>query len=165
MSRLKFEKKPADSKYLHHDFHILCDFGLIYVAEKYGEQGVKVYLEQLAETYYAPLIEDIKHCGLIAVKEFLNRIYEAEEASDALSLTTGDDMLNVKVKWCPAVRYMKSCGHDTSKWYIETTRVLYRAIADFAGIGFRLDSYNPENGAAEFIFWINSKKQDGRDTK
>jgi hypothetical protein len=92
-------------------------------------------------------------------------IYAAEEASDALSLTTGGDTLQVTVKWCPAVCYMKSCGHKTSNWYVETSRILYKAIADLAGIGFRLDSYNSENGAADFIFWIISKKQDGRDAK
>lgn len=165
MSSLRVVKKPADNKYLHRDFHILCDFGLSYVAEKHGEQGVKDYLEQLAETYYTPLIEDIKHNGLMPVKEYLLTVYEAEEASDALSLTTGDGTIDVKVKWCPAVRYMKSNGHNPSKWYVETTSVLYQAIADLAGVGFRLDSYDPENGAAEFCFWIKSKKKDGRDAR
>ena len=38
------DRRAADNKYLHRDFHISNDLGAAYIAEKYGPEGVDEYL-------------------------------------------------------------------------------------------------------------------------
>ena len=150
------ERKASDNKYLHRDFHISADIGLSYVGEKYGDNGVREYLTLFAQAYYKPLADAIKAHGLAAMKDHIERIYEIEEASDALAMVLSDDCLNVEISYCPAIRFMKSKGHTPSLWYVEATRTVNATIADMADIGFSLLSYNEDNGAAAYRFFRRS---------
>ena len=145
------DMKSDDNKYLHRDFHLLGDNALAYCAEKYGEDAVLDFLCGFAKYYFAPVIEDIKARGIPALIEHFKRTYTAEEALDLITLTEGDGTLSVKIEKCPAIEYMKTLGKEPSKYYVEETRTLYRAIAEASGLDFELISY-AENGAAELAF-------------
>ena len=147
------DRRASDNKYLHRDFHISADIGIAYVGEKYGDNGVKEYLRKFASAYYAPLIGDIKKRGLIALKEHIEKIYEAEEYSEHVKFELTDDRLIVDVDSCPGVTHMKKKGHTPSKWYIEATRTVNETIADLADISFELLSYDEENGKAKYQFY------------
>lgn len=147
VSRMKREGK----KYLHRDFHLLGDNALKYCADNYGEDAVVAFLKHFAVYYYAPQIAKMKEGGLAAVKEWLEKIYEVEEASDALHAELDGDVLTFTVDKCPVIEYMRSLNQQPSPYYIEQTRTLYAAIAEAAGFGFKLEYYN-EDGAAKFCF-------------
>ncbi|HHW32488.1 MAG TPA: hypothetical protein GXX20_12605 [Clostridiaceae bacterium] len=147
------DRRASDNKYLHRDFHISADIGIAYVGEKYGDNGVKEYLRKFASAYYAPLVDDIKKRGLIALKEHIEKIYEAEEYSEHLKIEMSKNQLIVDVDSCPGVTYMKKQGHIPSKWYIEATRTVNETIADLADISFELLFYNEENGSAKYRFF------------
>ena len=49
---------------VHKDFHGAMSYGLKYVYENYGKQGVKQYLTNLANTIYSPLSKDLAENGL-----------------------------------------------------------------------------------------------------
>lgn len=153
MTELRMERRASDNKYLHRDFHVLADQGIAFVGEKYGDNGVREYLYRFTCAYYAPLIEAIKDKGLVALKEHIKKIYEIEEAQDAVILILNENELLVEVEYCPAVSFMKSVGHIPSKWYIETTRTLNETIADKTNYGFELLYYNAENGKAAYRFF------------
>ena len=138
MAVLRMERRASDNKHLHKDFHVLADQGIAFVGEKYVDNGVREYLYRFICAYYAPLIEAIKKRGLVALKEHIEKIYEIEEASDAVKLTLTEDELLVEIKYCPAVEFMKSVSHTPSKWYIETTRTVNETIADKTNYGFEL---------------------------
>ena len=152
MERYYIDRRAEDNKYLHRDFHILADRGLVYVGEFYGDDAVKDYLTEYALSYYKILIKEIKTSGINEFKKYLEKIYKAEESEDALSISGDDDFMNFKIKYCPAVKYMLSVGHVPSKWYIETVNTVYGVIAKESGYSFELVSYNEENGSAEFNF-------------
>lgn len=114
---------------------------------------MREYLYRFTYEYYAPLIEAIKDRGLIALKEHIEKIYEIEEAPDAIKLTLTEDELLVEVEYCPAVTFMKGVGHTPSKWYIETTRAVNETIADKTNYGFELLYYEAENGKAAYRFF------------
>jgi len=154
MKKLTVEKKSTQNKYLHRAFHISCDLGLSYIASNFGAEGVKEYLTLFAHKYYSPLIEAIRNKGLAPIKEHLEKIYEAEEASDVLLLSMEKQILRARILKCPGIEYMKLKKHNVSCWYIETTRTLYQAIAREAGIDFVLNHYDTQTGAAEFYFRI-----------
>ena len=147
------DRKAADNKYLHRDFHVSGDVGVAYIGERYGDNGVREMLTSFARKFYAPLVERIKQDGLKAMERHILGVYEIEEASDAVVTECTDEELTVRVSYCPAVRFMKASGHTPSKWYVETTRTVHMAIADDADIGFEMLSYDEDTGAAEYRFF------------
>jgi len=153
MAELRMERRASDNKYLHKDFHVLADQGIAFVGEKYGDNGVREYLYRFTCAYYAPLIEAIKERGLVALKEHIEKIYEIEEAPDTVKLTLTEDELLVEVKYCPAVKFMKSVGYTPSKWYVETTRTVNETIADKTNYGFELLYYEADSGKAAYRFF------------
>ena len=153
MAKLVMDRRAADNKYLHRDFHVSGDTGLAYVGAHYGDNGVKEYLRRFASAQYAPLAARVKEEGLAALKAHIEQIYEIEEAAEAARMMLDADTLAVEIAWCPGVKYMKSIGHTPSKWYVELTRTVNETIADMADLGFELISYDPEDGAASYRFF------------
>ncbi|MCR4718540.1 MAG: hypothetical protein K5768_02805 [Firmicutes bacterium] len=150
------DMKSEDNKYLHRDFHLLGDLALTYCGEKFGDKGVKEFLTDYTKTYYKPVIENIRINGLIAIKKWLESIYEIEEASELLHTDLKENMLTVTIDKSPVIDYMYSLGQKPSKYYIEETKTLYSAIADECNLCFNLDNYE-DNGAAKFHFSVRGK--------
>ena len=112
------------------------------------------FVKHFAVTFYAPQIEGFKEKGLVAVKEWLEKLYLVEEASEVLHTELTDKELKVTIDKCPVIAYARSLNQELSEYYIEQTRTLYAAIAEASGFGFRLESYDAD-GAAEFVFFKN----------
>jgi len=145
------DMKTEDNKYLHRDFHLLCDLALKYCGEKYGYAVVIEFITTYIKNYYSPIISEIKQNGLSSVKEWIENIYKTEEASYLLHISFSPKKLQVKIDHSPAIEYMRTLGQEPSKYYIEETRTLYRVIAEECGYSFILYNYS-DNGAAEFSF-------------
>ncbi len=152
MAKLVMERKAADNKYLHRDFHISADNGVEYVGNKYGDDGVKEFLTQFAKAYFIPLIKEYKEKGLSAIKNYIENIYKIEEAENAIYINLTNTYLKIKVNYCPAVKYMKEQGKTPSKWYEMTTRVVYAELAKDCGLKFDMGAYDKETGATEYSF-------------
>jgi hypothetical protein len=152
MERLFIERKAEDNKYLHRDFHLLADRGLIYVGENYGDQAVVEFLTEYTKSYYKNIIKEITQSGISVFRKHLEKVYLAEESEDALSVTGNDDFMTFKIKYCPGVKYMLNANHVPSKWYIETVNTVYGVIARESGYTFELVAYDQKDGASEFNF-------------
>ena len=150
-SKVVVDMKPEDNKYLHRDFHLLGDLALKYCGDKYGKDEVISFLAAYVKNYYAPQIEDIRSRGLTAIKEWIESVYEKEEALDVLHMELTNDRLTVTIDKSPVIEYMRSLGQKPSEYYIEETRTLYAVIAESCGLGFVLDYYN-EDGGTRFSF-------------
>ena len=146
-------RTAADNKYLHRDFHVSADLGVEYVGLHYGDNGVRDYLRRYALSYLKPLSEQIRAEGLSALVNYLETLYKAEEASDALHTSLNGNELSVSISYCPGVRYMKSVGHTPCKWHVQTISTVFETVADAAGIGFELLHYNEADGACQYRFF------------
>ena len=153
MAKLVMDRRAADNKYLHRDFHVSGDTGLAYVGRRWGDAGVREYLERFARAWYSPLVSGVKKNGLAAIKEHIERIYQTEEASDVLHITLKKGELKVCVDRCPGIAYMRSIGYDPSPWYGELTSTVNRVIAEMCGLGFEMISYDKDTGKAEYRFF------------
>lgn len=151
-TKVVVDMKPEDNKYLHRDFHLLGDLALKYCAEVFGDQGVVDFLTDYTKNYYSPQIEDIRKRGLAAVKEWIEKVYEIEEASEVLHTELTDDTLTVVIDKSPVIEYMHSLHQQPTKYYIEETRTMYAVMARESGLDFTLDYYH-EDGAAKFRFF------------
>lgn len=154
--KLEMDVKASDNEYFHRDFHISGERGLRYVGENFGDESVVEYLTRFTKAYYSPLIARIRENGLSELKNHIENIYKLEKAPENVECRLTDNELYVTVSECPGVKYMKSSGYEPSKWYIEDTRTVNLVIAEESGYGFEMISYNPENGAAEYRFYVKS---------
>ena len=145
------DMQAEDNKYLHRAFHNSSDAALRFCGENYGDEVVRQFVADFTKRYYAPQIEDCKARGLVAIKEWLEAIYEAEEASEVLHTNLSDNELTVSIDYCPGMAYMRSVNREPSPWYIEETRTLYAAFAEAAGLDFKLD-YFENDGKTCFHF-------------
>ena len=152
MEKLHIERKAADNKYLHKDFHVTADIGISYVGENYGDNAVKEYLTQYAKSFYKLLVEEVKESGLEALQDDFLNVYKKEECLEDLHVELTEDALRIKIDKCPAVMFMKSIGHIPSKWYKETTYTTYKVLADMCELDFIVNYYNNEDGGTEFMF-------------
>jgi len=147
------DMKTEDNKYLHRDFHLLGDNALRYCGETFGDQAVQDFLTDFVKYFYGPQIRQFQEKGLPALCAWIEKIYEVEEASDVLHTELTDNALTVTIDKSPVIEYMHSLNQVPSKYYIEETRTLYRAIAEQSGLDFELKYYK-EDGAAQFTFRV-----------
>lgn len=154
MAKKIMTRSAADNKYLHRDFHVSMDLGLAYIGKQYGDEAVKLYLRRYTLSYLSSLCEEIKSRGLVALSDYLHRLYAIEEAEDVLTTALSDAELTVRISRCPAVTFMRSAGHEVSPWYRETVATVYQTLAKCAGIGFELLSYDIADGKSEFCFFL-----------
>jgi len=151
---LIMERRAADNKYLHRDFHVTADIGIAYVGEHFGDEGVREYMVQYARSFYSRLADKVKAEGLSALDEYLKSIFRKEERESYIETALSENELRVSIKRCPAIEFMRcEAGHTPSKWYGETTKTVYPVLAKMAGIEFELNSYDEEWGAAEYRFF------------
>ncbi|MBR3932330.1 MAG: hypothetical protein IKJ68_00270 [Clostridia bacterium] len=145
------DMKTEDNKYLHRDFHLSGDLALKYCGDKFGDDEVIDFITSYVKNYYSPIISKIKENGLKYLKEWIEKIYETEEASDVLHTELKENKLTVTIDKSPVVEYMHSLNQEPSKYYIEETRTLYNVIAMESGLRFNLKYYN-NDGGTQFTF-------------
>ncbi len=159
MDALRMERKAADNKYLHRDFHKTLDLGLTYLAERYGEGSVTDYLRRVTEVYYAPLLEAVRRDGLGALAQHIEGTYEAEETPDVCHTRIADGVLTVSIDACPVLAHFKKIGYQASPYFVQTTDAVNRVIAEHAGLSYHMDFYEPETGACTYAFALKEEKQ------
>ena len=145
MAKKIMERRASDNKYLHKDFHVSLDIGIEYIGRQFGAEAVDEYITQYARSFYKPM-------SLTQLQQYFQEIYEAEEASNVLKTVCTEDTLTLEISECPAIRFMRSTGHEPSEWYEKTTSVLYAVLADICGFTFELVQYDPKNGQSCFRF-------------
>ena len=139
--------------YLHPDFHNSLVRGVQFIAEHYGEQGLREYLTKFTLAFHKPLLAKIKEKGLSAIAYYLRWLYDTEQAPDALKLTETEDALDAEIAYCPAVKHLLSRDIIPHESFEATTSVVYDVIAKESGFGFEMLSYDHTTGAAKCRFF------------
>ena len=140
-------------KYLHPDFHVSMALCLQYGFEKYGEAGLKEYLNQFVLAFHKPLLAKAKETGLSAIADYFSWLYTEEEAPDALEMVHTENALDVTIRYCPAVKHFKTRDFVPHSSFAMATSVVYDVIAKECGFGFEMVSYDHDTGAAKFRFF------------
>ena len=121
-------RNAADNVYLHKDFHGALSTGLTYLEQRYGAEAVRDYLRQFASTFYAGVTQAINERGLIALREYLERVYEIEGGQ--FDIAFSDDELLLEVEACPAVTHMRGHGYAVAPLFHETSKTVYAVICE-----------------------------------
>lgn len=128
MTREVMRRKASDNEYLHKDFHGALSAGITYLEEHYGEEAVREFLRTFAHTYFAPLVEDLRRHGLVALKGHFERMYEVEGGRCRIDLS--DDELILSVEACPAVMHMREHGYPVARLFHETSKTVNEALCE-----------------------------------
>jgi hypothetical protein len=116
---------------VHKDFHGALSYGIQFLVEQYGEEGLREFIGRLADTVYAPLVADLKARGLIALEEHWRRVFDLEEGEYRIEY--GNDELIFSVQRCPAVSHMQAQGYAVAPHFCEHTRIVNEAVCERAG--------------------------------
>lgn len=145
------EQKASDNTYFHKDFHIALNYGINYLHKNFGEEAVREYLAQFANTYFAPLKKALREKGLPVLKEHYENIYKIEDAVFNISISPND--LLIHLSQSPAVMYIKAKGHPVSTIYQETVITVNKEICRNTPYDCKLVEYEHENGAYKLRFF------------
>ena len=149
----KMVRKVSDNKYFHRHFHVGLSFGLDYIAELYGEDAVKEYLQQYTRVYHKPLIEKIKKDGLDALQDYFKWLYEIEEAPEVISFERDGGELIIEIEKCPVIEYIKDEGEKVSPYFIETTNTVNKTLVEDTPYAFEMISFDKETGKSRQRFY------------
>lgn len=137
-------RKASDNEYLHKDFHGALSVGLDYLQTHYGDESVREYLREFAGNFYAPLTDDLKNRGLIALKEYFEKLYKTEHGE--ISITFSPDELILNVQACPAVMHIRQNNHPVSLLFYETTKTVNETICRDTPFAAELVEYDQQTG-------------------
>lgn len=137
MPKKVMERRAADNKYLHKDFHAAMLCALEYVFDRFGQEGFEAYVRQAAAAIYAPLRDEITRRGLSALEQYLRDIFTAEEGE--FSIERDGEGLVLTVHTCPAVAHLQSKGHEVTERFCEVTRIMNEVICEGTGYTSAVD--------------------------
>ena len=120
--------------------------GVDYLQAQYGDEAVREYLRRFANSFYAPLKEQLASRGLGAMKDHFAKVYEVEGGDVIFELS--DDELLIEVRQCPAVAHMRSRGYSVARMWVETTRTVNEALCEGTDFAAELLSYDEQTGAS-----------------
>jgi len=117
--------------HVHKDFHGALSYAFEFLVEQYGEAGLRDFLTRLADTVYAPVVQDLREHGLPALENHWRRIMDLEDADYTIGMD--GDALVLDVHRCPAISHMQTHDYRISEHFCEHTRIVNEAICDRAG--------------------------------
>jgi hypothetical protein len=144
MAKKTMSRRGSDNVYLHRDFHGALSAGIDYLDQNFGEEAVREYLRRFTRSFYAPLIEDVKRRGLVALNEQFEKVYATEGGE--VEITCSDSELVVRVRACPAVKHMREHGYPVARLFLETTRTVGQALCEGTPIIVESLQYDHETG-------------------
>jgi len=144
MARETMSRKGSDNVYLHKDFHGALSAGIDYIDRNFGEEAVREYLRRFVRSFYAPLIEDVKQRGLVALREHFEEVYAIEGGE--VKIECSDTELVIRVAACPAVKHMREHGYTVARLFVETTRTVNEALCEGTPFTAELLEYDDETG-------------------
>lgn len=151
MAKEVMKRQASDNEYFHMDFHKGLSAGIEYLHINYGQEAVYEYLRQFANTFYAPLKEDLKQRGLVAVREHYEKIYKIEGGK--IDITFSEDEFILKVEACPAVTHLRKNGHPVARLFHETTKTVNETICQDSEFLFELVEYDQQTGRSVQRFY------------
>lgn len=140
----------ADKPNVHKDFHGALSYGMQFVVENYGLDGLERYLDRLADSVYAPLVERLKTEGLDALRTHWTHVFDLEGGE--YEFRTDGNALVFEVKKCPAIAHMKAQGYAIAPHFCEHTRLMNAAICKRAGYECSVE-YDQDAGQCVQRFW------------
>ncbi|HUW60023.1 MAG TPA: hypothetical protein VMZ06_03370 [Candidatus Bathyarchaeia archaeon] len=135
---------------VHKDFHGALSYGLQFLDEHFGQEGVRAFLSGLAESVYKPLVEDVRSRGVVALRDHWQHVFALEGGE--IELREEGHSLELRVLRCPAIAHMKQHNYPVAARFCEHTRVVNEAVCRAAGFECEVE-YDQPAGRCVQRFW------------
>lgn len=139
------ERRAADNKYLHRDFHISMNMLMEYIYRKFGSSALTDYLKQFSREFHAPRNKCLRKENLKCLEKYFQEIYEKEEWPVTIELN--GDTLVIHQKACPGITHIKKKGHNPIKDYIETYTTVYETMCEGTPYEYIIEGFDLNTGA------------------
>jgi hypothetical protein len=137
------------------DFYFAINATFRFIHDTYGKDALVDYWTSMAREYHADTAEGFRNGGLQEVRRYWADYFAHEPGGDVgVSLT--ERGVELAVRDCPAIRWLKDGGREIVPYYCEHCHYISTAIAAQAGMSFTLvggggachQLFSPNGGAA-----------------
>ena len=120
------------------DFYFAINATFRYIDSTFGRDALVAYWTAMAREYHADVSERFRAGGLEEVGRYWAEYFAGEPGGDVgVSLT--ERGVELEVRDCPAIRWLKDAGREIVPCYCEHCRYVSTAVAENAGMVFTLE--------------------------
>lgn len=120
------------------DFYFAINATFRFIHDTYGKDTLVDYWTSMAREYHAGVAERFRSGGLEEVRRYWTDYFAHEPGGD-VSVSRTERGVELDVRDCPAIRWLKDGGREIVPYYCEHCNYVSTAIAQQAGMSFTLD--------------------------
>jgi hypothetical protein len=150
------ERKAADNKYLHKDFHLALNLLLTYIFDNFGKDAMTNYLRNFSQAYYRPLNQGIKSGDKEILVNHFKNIYEKEEWP--VEITSHNNTIVIIQQACPGISHILKKGMKPCPYYREVYNTVNQTICMNTPFEYIMEYFNDETGACKQKFVKREQK-------
>jgi hypothetical protein len=120
------------------DFYYAINATFRFIHDNWGKEALIDYWTSMAKEYHAETADRFREGGLEEVQRYWADYFAGEPGGEvAVSLT--EQGVEIDVRDCPAIRWLKDGGREIVPYYCEHCHYVSTAIVEQAGMAFKLD--------------------------
>lgn len=119
------------------DFYYAINATFRFVHDTYGKEALVDYWTSMAHGYHADVAARFRAGGLEEAQRYWAEYFAHEPGGD-VRVDRTDRGVEIDVRDCPAIRWLKEGGREIVPYYCEHCHYVSTAIADQAGMRFAL---------------------------
>ena len=131
------------------DFYFAINATFRFIHDTWGKEALISYWTSLAQGYHADVAARFRAGGLDEVQRYWADYFAHEPGGD-VQVSRSQGAVEIAVRDCPAIRWLKDGGREIVPYYCEHCHYVSTAIADQAGMRFRLEG---GGGVCHQTFW------------
>ncbi len=120
------------------DFYFAINATFRFIHDTWGKEALVDYWTSMAREYHAGVGARFREGGLDEVRRYWADYFAHEPGGDVV-VSQSQAAVEIDVRDCPAIRWLKDGGREIVPYYCEHCHVVSTAIADQAGMRFRLE--------------------------
>ena len=118
------------------DFYFVVNATARHIHDEYGSDVLIDYWRSLGREYYARRVEAWKTGGCKAIAADWEEYFLQEPGAD-VEVSATDDLAELNVRVCPAIKHLRQCGRDIVPYFCEHCDHTCGSMAEAAGFRFR----------------------------
>jgi hypothetical protein len=120
------------------DFYFAINATFRFIHDTWGKDALISYWTSMAREYHAGVATCFQEGGPDEVRRYWADYFAHEPGGD-VEVTQAQGVVEIDVRECPAIRWLRDGGREIVPYYCEHCHYVSTAIADQAGMRFRLE--------------------------
>jgi len=120
------------------DFYFAINATFRFIYDTWGREALISYWTSMAREYHAGVAARFRERGLDEVERYWADYFAHEPGGD-VQIRQSQGAVEIEVRECPAIRWLRDGGREIVPYYCEHCHYVSTAIADQAGMRFRLE--------------------------